>query len=212
MQRKHLAVLPVNTDYACNLLNYFYSQNCLQQLNPDMSVIRHCQIFQYIEREHCREAVQFIRGLREDKSLQERSIRYSHVQESEWYLQDWYDWNRQKIDSFLGELWRNSWVNMHLFLFHPIVWPNAEIHNYWYAVPTLAFLPSIWWGQGRGHTSVIENALDRLSSALVITQVRGWPQEKGKLISMSSFSCADPLHAWYGWCPRWAFCAAKGNK
>lgn len=85
-----------------------------------------------------------------------------------------------KTHSFLGEHWQNSWVNMCFFLFHPTSWPTAaekhQIHNYQYALPTVAFLLSIGWGQGRGHASVIENSLDRLNSAHVITQVRTCPQ------------------------------------
>lgn len=179
---KYLAVLSLNTDYPWNLLNYFYPQSYLQEVNPEMAVFRHCQIFQHIERHHFRQAAQFIRSLRKDRSSQERSISCSHGQQAEWYLQDWSDWNKQEIPSFLGEHWQNSWVNTHSFLFHPTVRPIAaekrQVHNYWYVVPTVAFSLSIWWGQGRGHASVTENSVDRLSFAHVITQVRTCPQER----------------------------------
>lgn len=95
---KYLGVLSLNT---WNLLNYFYSQGYLQQLNPEVSIIRHCQIFQHIERHHCRQAVQFIKGLRKDRSSQKRSISCSHVQQAELYLQDWCDWNKEKSTVFL---------------------------------------------------------------------------------------------------------------
>lgn len=104
----------------------------------------------------------------------------------------------QKTHSFLGEHWQNSWMNMCLFLFHPTARPTAaekhQIHNYQYALPTVAFVLSIWWGQGRGHASVIENSLDRLNSAHVINPSENQSTGKGKLISMSSFSCADPSY------------------
>lgn len=81
-------MLSLNIDYAWNLLNYFYPHNYLQQLNAEMAVIRQCQIFQHIEKHHCRQAVQFIKGLRKDRSSQARSVSCSHGRQAEWYLQN----------------------------------------------------------------------------------------------------------------------------
>lgn len=100
---KYLAVLSVNTDYAWKLLNCFYSQNYLQQYNPEMAVDFPA---------YWKAPLQTRKDVRKDRSSQEKSIGCSHGQQGEWYLQNWCDWNMWKIHSFLGENWEKSWVNI----------------------------------------------------------------------------------------------------
>lgn len=135
---------------------------------------------------------------RKDRSLQESSVSCGHGQQAEQYLQYWCDWNMQEINrvswcALTEELSECTLVLCFTQQFHPL--QLCEIHNYWYMALFLAFSLGVW-RQGRGHACVIDNSVDRLSSAHFITQVRSCAQERE-----SSFHChhsAVQLHLMLG--------------
>lgn len=180
-----------------------------------MAVIRQCQIFQHIEKHHCRQAVQFIKGLRKDRSSQARSVSCSHGRQAEWYLQNWCDWTTQKIQFSWWAL--TEQLSKHAFV---LVSPNSLTHCSWET-------PNSQLSVRSPHCCIFAQYLVRTGkrrrlchwkfSGQIKLCTRYYRSEnlstgKEKFISMSSFSFADPSGAWCGCCPRWAFFVAKGNK
>lgn len=165
-----------------------------------MAAVKHCQIFQYIEWQSCRQAIQFIKQSKERQEFTGKLCKlWSWT--TGWTIFAILVWLKYagNQQSFLMCTDRRA-ERMHTCaLFHPTVPPIAAVWNTQllvYGPFSCIFTRCLKTGQRTClcHWQLcgqIKLCTFYYASEVLCTG-------KGKLISLSSFSCAAPSHAWCG--------------